>query len=155
MTLAEYAEGQLDILCSTHPIGYRPVIRWKNLRVTAGIAYIRGQAIGLSRLVLTDEASLRETLVHEYAHLLAVHRHGAQGGGHGEPWRQAMRDLGAPPIVHHRFEVARNQPRQAVTYECLKCGRLIERSRRLPRRRKYLHSSCGGEIRLKSVARLV
>jgi predicted SprT family Zn-dependent metalloprotease len=135
-------------------MGYRPMLVWKNLRVSAGIAYTRAKSIALSRVLLTTESTVAETLRHEYAHLLAVHRAGPKGGGHGVHWRQAMVDLGAEPKVYHKFSVERNKRHQRVTYECLTCGRLIERSRKLPHRRRYLHAGCGGDIRLKQVERV-
>ncbi len=59
------------------------------------MAYYRIGTIGLSRTVITNEQQLRDTLVHEYAHLLAYVRYGRKGVGHGPPWKQAMTDLGA------------------------------------------------------------
>ncbi len=152
--LASYAEEVLCGLCRSHPLGYQPNLVWKNLRVTAGVAYYKQGLIALSLRVLLDEESLRATLTHEYAHLLAYLRHGQKGAGHGEPWRQAMRDLGETPKVRHNYEVERNTPRQQVTYNCLRCGKAIIRARRLPKRRKYIHANCGGDLRLKSIERV-
>jgi predicted SprT family Zn-dependent metalloprotease len=149
--LGEIANRHLDDLCARFPLGYRPVLVWKALRVSAGIAYYRAGRIALSSVVLKDEASTLETLTHEYAHLLAVHRHGQKGAGHGAAWKRAMHDMGAEPKVRHRYEVQRNTPRQKVLYRCKKCQRLIERSRRLPRKKIYVHSGCGGSIKLEAV----
>lgn len=154
MDFETLANALLDELCASHPMAARPSLVWKSLRVSAGIAYTRRNAIALSRIVLVSEEAVRDTLIHEYAHLLAVHRHGAAGAGHGPAWRQAMHDLGVEPKVYHRYQVERNQKRQVVTYQCTKCGRLIERSRRLPKRRKYMHSDCGGLVKLKSVEQI-
>jgi predicted SprT family Zn-dependent metalloprotease len=74
-----------------------------------------------------------------------------KGAGHGPHWRQAMRDLGLKPIVHHNYEVQRNSTRQKVVYRCMRCGTLVDRARRLPRRRRYVHANCGGPLRLESV----
>lgn len=152
MTFASVAETHLDDLCARFPLGYRPVIVWKRLRVSAGLAYYRQGLIGLSTVVLTTEEAVRETLTHEFAHLLAVHRYGQKGAGHGAPWKQAMQDLGAQPTVRHCYAVQRNATRQKVTYKCARCGKLIERSRRLPRKRQYVHRGCGGDIRFVTVA---
>ena len=65
--------------------------------------------------------------------------------------KQAMIDLGLEPKVRHNYECARNTKRQKVTYRCQRCGTHIERSRKLPRHRKYIHASCGGGLRLVSV----
>ncbi len=151
--LQELADRHLDELCTRFPMGYRPALVWKPLRVSAGLAYFKEGRIALSSLVLTDETNMRETLTHEYAHLLAVYRHGQKGAGHGAAWKRAMLDLGAEPKVRHRFEVQRNTPRQKVIYRCKKCETLIERTRRLNRRRVYVHSGCGGTIKLEGIVR--
>ncbi len=152
--LAIAAEEFLSELCAKHPIGYRPSIHWKDYRVCAGMAYYKLRVIGLSKAIMTDEQRLRSTLAHEYAHLMAYVRQGPKGTGHGPAWRLAMRDLGEEPKVRHSYEVVRNSPRQRVTYCCLRCGREIVRARRLPRRRKFVHANCGGDLRLSAVERV-
>ncbi len=141
----------LDDLCLRFPLGYRPVIQWRGYRVSAGMAYYRRGIIGLSHRVLKDENAVIDTLIHEYAHLLAVKRFGQKGAGHGEPWQQAMIDLGQEPKVRHNYAVERNESRQQVTYVCLRCGKSIVRARKLPKRRRYLHANCGGDIRLSRI----
>jgi len=141
-------------LCAQFPLGYEPELIWKGYRVTAGMAYYRHGIIGLSNRVLKDEYTAVETLVHEYAHLLAVARHGTRAAGHGEPWQRAMRELGQEPKVRHNYEVERNEKRQKVVYTCLRCGKSFERARRLPRRRKYVHANCGGSLKLAAVQRV-
>jgi SprT protein len=150
--LRVYAEKRLDELCESHPIGYRPKLIWKRLRVTAGQAFFRTGVIGLSAVILVDETRLEETLLHEYAHLMAYVRKGRKGVGHGEPWKSAMRELGQEPKVRHKYEVQRNAPRQELTYGCLRCGATFTRRRRLPKRRKYVHAACGGDLVLREVA---
>jgi predicted SprT family Zn-dependent metalloprotease len=136
----------LDDLCARFPMGYKPKLIWKNLRVTAGIAYYDRGAIALSRLLLIDEARVRDTLCHEYAHLLAVHRRGRVAAGHGKHWKQAMADIGAPARIYHSFPAQRNQKRQQVGYRCERCGAVIVRWRRLPHNRRYVHTKCGGQV---------
>lgn len=140
------------ILC--FPLKQTPRLEWRSYRVTAGMAYYRQGVIGLSYRVLADEASVRSTLTHEFAHMLAVDRYGNRAAGHGSAWREAMRDLGQEPTVHHRYEVERNQKHQRVTYSCLRCGKQLVRSRRLPRKRRYVHANCGGDLRLSKVERV-
>jgi predicted SprT family Zn-dependent metalloprotease len=152
--LSQFAEQTLDDLCRRFPLGYRPQLEWRNYRVTAGMAYYERRAIGLSARILTDEVRLVGTLIHEYAHLLAFARHGRKGIGHGEPWRQAMRDLGQEPQVRHTYPVQRNQRRSEALYCCDRCGEQIACRRRLPKRRIYMHVKCGGVIRF-SHTRLV
>lgn len=148
------AEHCLETLCLEFPLGYIPKVVWKGYRVTAGLAYYKAGVIGLSTRVLKDEQSIVDTLIHEYAHLLAVVRHGMRAAGHGAAWQQAMKDLGREPKVRHDYPVERNVPRQSVVYVCTRCGRNIERSRRLPKRRRYVHSNCGGDLRLARVERI-
>lgn len=145
------AQGELDRLCAEFPMGYRPALEWRSFRTTAGMAYYRRRAIGLGASVLTTPERLKDTLIHEYAHLLAFARYGNAGRGHGAGWQQAMTDLGAAPRVRHTYEVARNASRQRVFYRCVRCGASIERRRRLPRGRKYVHAQCGGGLKLDRV----
>jgi predicted SprT family Zn-dependent metalloprotease len=148
------AEDILEELCHRFPMGYRPRLVWRPYRVTAGMAYYRARTIGLSHIVIRDETALRDTLVHEYAHLLAVHHGGNRGKGHGHHWRQAMHQMGAEPKVRHTYAVERNKPRQRVDYQCVRCGAVIARKRRLPRKGRYIHAVCGGDLRLIRVVRV-
>jgi SprT protein len=151
--MVSLAQRELDRLCALYPLGYRPALEWRRYRTTAGMAYYRRRAIGLGAAVLTTPERLTDTLVHEYAHLLAFVRYGRAGTGHGPGWQQAMRDLGAPPRVRHTYEVARNAARQRVFYRCVRCGVAIERRRRLPKRGLYVHATCGGSLKFEKVER--
>jgi len=137
---------ELRALCETHPTGKAVAWRWGRFRTTAGTADFNAWCINLNRKLLNTEERLLSTLRHEYAHLLAVARKGRDARGHGEPWEQAMRDVGEPIEVKHKYECTRNQPRQKVWYRCARCGAEMPRLRRLPKRRKYMHSGCGGAI---------
>ncbi|MCW5943687.1 MAG: SprT-like domain-containing protein [Fimbriimonadaceae bacterium] len=152
--LERAADAILADLCARHPLGRPPRLLWKPYRVSAGKAYLRDGTIGLSRLLLTGVERLRDTLVHEYAHLLAVDRQGLAGAGHGPAWRKAMKDLGAPPEVYHHYAVRRNVRRQKAIYACSKCGARFETHRRFPRGRRYAHRDCGGILRLLRVERV-
>jgi len=133
----------------------KPALKWKTYRVTAGMAYYREGLIGLSKIVLREPDAVRETLGHEYAHLLAFDRHGSRGAGHGSAWRIAMQDLGLEPKVRHNYDVERNSRRQQVDYLCIKCGVTIARKRRLPVKRKYVHARCGGDLRLLRILKVI
>ena len=137
--------------CKTHPMGYTPALEWRRMPVTAGLAIYSKRTIALSTILMTDEERLRTTLLHEYAHLLAFHRFGRKGAGHGPPWRQTMIDLGLDPKVRHNYEVTRNKPKQEVVYKCKKCGTEIVRRRRLAVRRRYYHVQCGGQIAFQAI----
>lgn len=149
--LDSLAHAILDRLMASHPLKRRPVLVWKGLRVSAGLAYFRTNTIGLSSRLLTDEERLRSTLVHEYAHLLAVERHGRKAIGHGDYWKKTMVELGEEPKRTHCYQVERNAPRQKVTYACARCGKTFHRTRRFPRKSRYLHINCGGDLKLVAV----
>ena len=150
--LEAYANQLLLDLCRQFPMGYVPDLTWNaRMRVTAGVAYYKKGAIALSSKVLLTEEQVGITLRHEYAHLMAVHRHGRRGTGHGNAWRVAMSELGLEPKVTHAYEVPRNKARQQVSYQCARCGASINRKRRLPKTRKYVHAKCGGDLKLKAV----
>ncbi len=148
------ARGELARLLAAHPLRREPALYWKAWRVTAGRAEFGGAEfarpdgggwrIGLSSRVLDDEEKTLRTLRHEYAHLLAVERHGRAGAGHGTPWRAAMRELGEAPERTHDYPVERNASRVRAVYRCRRCGAEIARGRRLPRGRRYAHVPCGG-----------
>jgi len=141
-------------LTERFPLGYQAQVVWRGYRVTAGMAYYKKGVIGLSYRVLTDEKMVIDTLVHEYAHLLAVSRHGHRAANHGPEWQQAMLDLGETPKVRHTYTVERNVARQRVTYQCVKCGKPIVRTRRLPAKRRYIHVDCGGALKLAKIERI-
>ena len=153
--LDQVARAHLAELCDRFPIGYVPLLLWKPYRVTAGMAYFGAAEIGLSHLVLKTPEAVRETLGHEYAHLLAYARHGRRARGHGLAWQRAMRDLGLEPRVRHNYEVIRNSQLRQVSYRCKRCGAKILRSRRLPRNRRYVHAACGGDLELVAVVRVM
>lgn len=146
MTLKEEAEELLDTILAVHPLGYRPVIQWRKMRVSAGKAFMADGRIVLSTALITDRLRLQDTLVHEFAHLLAYARHGKLGGGHGQPWRQAMKDLGAEPSVYHDYPVDRRPREKNLKYRCRKCGAEFARVKPLKRGYAYAHRGCGGAI---------
>jgi predicted SprT family Zn-dependent metalloprotease len=144
--LQDLAVATLDRLMAHHPLPVRPGIEWRRYRTTAGMARFEPPAILLSTYVLDTPEKLRETFVHEFAHLLAVARHGRRAKGHGPTWRQAMRDLGAVPEVRHTMPCVRNTARQVLVYQCERCGLEFQRRRRLPARGRFVHAGCGGDV---------
>lgn len=149
--LSMLAESILGELMASVPLQRLPRLVWRNYRVTAGTANHKDWTIALSVSLLTDKERLRETLVHEFAHLVAFSRVGKRGWNHGLEWQLAMHELGAQPVVRHQYEVRRNSRTQVVWYLCERCHAKIQRARRLPRRKKYLHLGCGGAIKFLSV----
>ncbi len=146
--LFAYALEQFEKLCREHPMKCRPNLIWKPLRVSAGKAYLAEHAISLSSIVLNTRQRVLDTLIHEYAHLLAYERHGRKAANHGPHWRAVMAELGAKPEVTHNYTdaIVRNQKRSVAVHVCRKCGARFELARRLPRTRKHLHRGCGGLV---------
>jgi len=156
-TLSELERRSVELLeqlCREFPMTVPPKLVWKALRVSAGIAKYHPPTIVLSKSILTDMERMESTLRHEYAHLLAVARHGRKAAGHGRWWQEAMRDLGCEPKVRHSYPVERNQARQEVAYRCKRCGEVLKRNRRLARGRRYYHVPCGGALTLEYVQAL-
>ena len=146
----QYALNLLKILSYNFPLGYSPKLEWRNLRTSAGMASDQEGMILLSIPILDSMDKLEDTVRHEFAHLLAVARHGKRARGHGPEWRKAMFDLGRTPDVHHQYDCQRNRSHQVVRYQCQRCGEIIEKKRRFPRGRQYQHIHCGGLIRFHS-----
>ncbi len=146
--ILDIAKAHVEDAYNRFPIRSHPLVVVKPYRVSAGMAYYRRNVIGVSAYVLQTPEQVRETTLHEYAHLLAVHRHGERAANHGAAWKQAMQDLGIPPVVRHNLPVVRNARHVRVIYRCTKCKAEIVRSRRLNSRRKYLHVNCNGVIKL-------
>lgn len=140
------ARELLAQLLAVYPLGYEPKLVWKKMSVSAGKAYFQKGQISLSTVLITDRLRMQDTLVHEFAHLLAYARLGREGVGHGEPWRQAMKDLGARPEVYHDYPVERRRQERTLLYKCKKCGETFGRVKPLHRGYKYTHRGCGGEL---------
>mgnify|MGYP002781116176 CR=1 FL=1 len=150
--LDRYARSVLAEAAARFPLSREPGLEWSGrMTTTAGLALYRPWTIRLSSRVLDDAAKVRSTLLHEYAHLLAVDRDGLGAANHGPSWRRAMRDLGQEPSVRHDYAVERRIARRRVVYRCAGCGAEIVRARRLARGRRWVHTPCGGALRLTRV----
>jgi predicted SprT family Zn-dependent metalloprotease len=106
------------------------------MRTTAGVAVLSRHEIWLNPgLLEVSEAEVDRTLLHELAHLLAVHRHPRRRiQPHGEEWREACRDLGIPGEPRtHRLPFQGRRMKRRFLLRCPSCGRHHERVRR-PRR---------------------
>jgi predicted SprT family Zn-dependent metalloprotease len=144
----------IENLVARHPLGYKPRLIWRPFRTTAGQADWSKGTISLGVGVIDCQEKLRDTVLHEYAHLLAVQRKGEEGRGHSPAWRQAMKDLGVPADVKHNYACRPNKRRQVVLYGCSKCHREFVRSRQLSPRKSFYHLGCGGRIELMRIIRV-
>lgn len=143
------AERALRHAHAVFPLPKPPTVEWKRYPVTAGRAYPMENRICLSALLLTSEERVRETLLHEYAHLVVYHRFGRKPRPHGEEWKRVMTALGVSPERTHNYApLPTSKPRRTLIYRCARCGEEIPRVRPLKRGRAYYHVKCGGSVRL-------
>jgi SprT protein len=125
----------------TEPAHQRVVFAFDNGKRRAGCVHsirIAGEVIPqrltLSRhlMVLWDEAEVRDTILHEIAHVIAGH-----GAGHGYQWMRVARSIGAKP--ERCYSGDQPQVEGAFVAEC-KNGHVAYRHRRPKAGRQQ---SCG------------
>ncbi|MBL9155841.1 MAG: SprT-like domain-containing protein [Verrucomicrobiales bacterium] len=111
------------------------------MRTAAGRAFARDWIIELNpRLQDLPEdrrdAELRNTFLHELAHLVAFARVGRKRiAPHGPEWRQACHDLGIPGEDRcHALDFQPRRHAKKFAYTCPACEAVIHRVRRLRRR---------------------
>ncbi len=99
-----------------------------------GVCRWQGRAIGLSRHLtrLNNEAQVRDTILHEIAHVLVGRK-----AGHGPAWKAVARDIGARPRRCYE-DLAVLTPALPYLSQCPVCGHSQQAARR-PRKRR----SCG------------
>lgn len=117
-------------------------VSWNSrMRTAAGRAFAREWRIELNPRLQdlpgeARDAELRNTFLHELAHLVAFARVGRKRiAPHGPEWRQACHDLGIPG--EDRCHALDFQPRRLTkkfAYTCPSCEVVIQRVRRLSRR---------------------
>ncbi|MFN7172122.1 MAG: SprT-like domain-containing protein [Fimbriimonadaceae bacterium] len=145
--LHSFALQELSSLTVAHPIRQTVTLEWRTYRVTAGRAHLKQSLITLSVNLCINEERVRGVLLHEYAHLMVYDRHGASVRPHGLEWKQAMKEMGEPPLVRHSFEVVRNTKRTVALYQCERCKTELALRKRLRRGVRYAHVNCGGKLK--------
>ncbi len=108
----------------------------RRMRSTAGRAYLHLAKVELNPRLLhigDDPLShVRQTLLHELAHLLAYHRHGNKILAHGNEWKQACADLGIPgEKATHSLPLPTRQQSKKWSYTCPVCFEMIKRVKRM------------------------
>jgi SprT protein len=108
----------------------------KRMRSTAGRAYLNLAKVELNPRLLYIGAdplgNVRQTLLHELAHLLAYHRHGAKILAHGNEWKQACADLGIPgESATHSLPLPSRKQQKKWRYTCPVCFESIARVKRM------------------------
>jgi predicted SprT family Zn-dependent metalloprotease len=93
--------------------------------------------LSLPYVLRNDEASIRDTILHEIAHALA-----GQKAGHGPQWKAVCRRIGAIP---ERCDTTAAMPRGRWHARCAGCGQEFQRHRRPARHATYNCRHCGPE----------
>lgn len=125
-------------------------IQWRRYRVSAGRAYLRQGLICLSKALLDTPAKVRETALHELAHIYVFRKHGYKARAHGAQWRKVMERLGVTPSIYHSYSCERKAVAPKFFIACGSCGEEIGRFRPLKGNRIYFHVGCGGKLVRKS-----
>ncbi|MEO1857472.1 MAG: SprT-like domain-containing protein [Rubritalea sp.] len=112
-------------------------VEWNSrMRSTAGRAFWPEARVELNpRLISISLVEVRRTLLHELAHLLAYYRCGRRRiAPHGVEWQLACADLGIPgERATHSLPLPRQQQQKKWRYSCPRCGKGIERVRKMKR----------------------
>lgn len=110
----------------------------------------RKRALGLCRyterrielsihfVLANDEAAVRDTILHEIAHVLA-----GPDAGHGNKWKTICRRIGALP---ERCDHSAQMPTGRWLASCPACGHLYTRHRKPLKGRQYMCRTCGPEV---------
>lgn len=113
------------------------VVTWNSrMRSTAGRAFWPEGKIELNpKLTDFSAEEVRNTMLHELAHLLAYARAGRKRiKAHGSEWRQACCDLGIPDErATHNLPLPSREMARQWRYTCPACKEAIERVRKMKR----------------------
>jgi predicted SprT family Zn-dependent metalloprotease len=110
-----------------------------------------GMPVAIRLQFAQEPEQLRATFLHEIAHVCDHLTH--QAGrpyrqAHGPGWREWMKAFGLPAQARGNSEslTALREQRLKVVAVCRRCGVEIKRLRRFDRRKRYLHTECGGKL---------
>lgn len=115
----------------------RWTFRYNRGKRTLGICNYTRKRIELSQFYVAhnDEASVRDTILHEIAHALAGER-----AGHGPKWQAVCQRIGATP---ERLDHTAIMPKGHWAATCPGCGTVHRRFRRPLLGRTYVCRTCG------------
>lgn len=109
-------------------------VEWnRRMRSCAGRAFWPKGVIQLNpKLVGISETEVRQTVLHELAHLIAYERNPSRPiKSHGKEWRTACVDVGIPDEkATHELALPSRVLKRKWRYDCPKCDKVIERVRR-------------------------
>lgn len=145
--LPEPAAGQL-----LRQIAELPVRPSRATRSLGGYVSKSGLPVSIRLQFAQEPDSLRETFLHELAHLcdhLCNQPGKVYRRAHGPHWRDWAKRLGSAAQRCGRSAALEKlyQQRLKPVAICQTCGTEFQRTRRLNRRKNYFHSSCGGRLR--------
>lgn len=133
---AKFARGlQLPKLAETVEVSWN-----SRMRTAAGRAFFKTNRIELNPKLqsLPEERrphEIQNTFLHELAHLVSFARSkGRRIQPHGLEWKKACADLGIPGEDRcHSLDFQPRRLKKRFAYECLHCGSVVERVRKLKR----------------------
>lgn len=116
-------------------------VKWNaRMRTAAGRAFFKTNTIELNPKLQelpeeTRSTEIQNTFLHELAHLVSFARSkGKRIQPHGPEWKQACADLGIPGEDRcHALDFQPRRMKKRYAYECLSCGTVIARVRKLRR----------------------
>lgn len=116
-------------------------VKWNpRMRTAAGRAFFKTNSIELNPKLQSLPGEIRSTeiintFLHELAHLVSHTRAGKQRiQPHGPEWREACIDLGIPGEDRcHTLDFQPRRMKKRYAYECLSCGTVVKRVRKLKR----------------------
>ena len=124
-------ELRLDALVAIVRVVWNP-----RMRTTAGRAFWPEARIEMNpKLEQVAPGEIRQTMLHELAHLVAYERAGRRHiSAHGVEWRQACADLGIPgEKATHSLPLPSRRMKRKWRYTCPACGEGFERVRKMKR----------------------
>jgi predicted SprT family Zn-dependent metalloprotease len=110
-----------------------------------------GAPVSIRLQFAQEEEQLRQTFLHELAHAcdhLTLQNGRPYRQAHGPGWREWMAAFGLPAERVGQSEALAllRDRRLKVVAVCRTCGIEIKRLRRFDKRKRYLHSECGGRL---------
>jgi SprT protein len=119
-----------------------------------GRAYLQENRIQINPEALTKykDHYIKQTIGHEYAHLVARDYFNWRIASHGVEWAKIMRSFGLPPDRCHTYNLtkARNVKKKYL-YRCIKCNKefnftAIRHNRAMKGSQSYSHSTDNGKL---------
>ena len=129
-----------------------PKLTWDLKGTVGGQAYLNQNMIRINMEALAKykDHYIKQTIGHEFAHLVAYNALGHRG--HGRSWARVMRKFNLFPDRCHDYDLtpARVVKRQYL-YECDKCGKEFtltasRHNKMMKGTQRYRHSTDGGQL---------